>query len=138
MLFRSKKEQERRIAEQKYQQNLVEYQRELATYPARLAEWNQRNEIRKKRLADAHLQAKENTVVLKKQEDELQQRVKDREEEVEKANREIKSIRSKLQSFDSLLAQRKEGDRFKGIYRPSLFQSVDWSAEADRLLKELR
>ena len=43
-----------------------------------------------------------------------------------------------LRGIELAKEQRSDPGSFKGIYRPSLYRSIDWGAESDRLLKELR
>jgi hypothetical protein len=43
-----------------------------------------------------------------------------------------------LRGIEFAQEQRSNPGNFRGIYRPSLHQTIDWMAESERLLQELQ
>ncbi|MCE2811787.1 MAG: hypothetical protein LW850_15490 [Planctomycetaceae bacterium] len=118
-----------------------EYQKYLSdkqSYPIRLAEWARRNEARQQRLASELMEARTKLVGLESSDKEQTEKVRQLTATNAQKQQLFVEAQRHLQGVEFAQEHRRDPENFKGIYRPSLYRSIDWASESDRLLKELR
>lgn len=122
----------------RYRGQLAKYNADLQSYPFRFAQWSQRNEERKVRLANQIMVAKAKLVELQKEHAMQLDRVGALEKSHSLEICRHKDVKWRLRGLELSRAQRESPQGFESLYRPSLYQAIDWQAESDRLLKELQ
>lgn len=122
----------------RYRGQLAKYNADLQSYPFRFAQWSQRNEERKVRLANQIMVAKAKLVELQKEHAIQLDRVGALEKSHSLEICRHKDVKWRLRGLELSRAQRESPQGFESLYRPSLYQAIDWQAESDRLLKELQ
>ncbi|MFY8070221.1 MAG: hypothetical protein ACOVNQ_00980, partial [Pirellula sp.] len=108
------------------------------SYPIRLAEWARRNEARQQRLASELMEARTKLVGLESSDKEQTEKVRQLTATNAQKQQLFVEAQRHLQGVEFAQEHRRDPENFKGIYRPSLYRSIDWASESDRLLKELR
>ncbi len=121
-----------------YNRALNKYQAELQSYPFRLADWARRNEARQQRLASELMAAKVRLEALEVTDKEQAEIVRELTATHSQKQQDHADAQRHLRGIEFAKEQRSDPGSFKGIYRPSLYRSIDWGSESDRLLKELR
>lgn len=121
----------------KYRQEESEYLRDLQTFPARLADWQDRNAKRQQRLNADHAQSSAGIPPLQAAADaqrklfEPFEQAKSRSElESKKAEQDVRFIEASIQA--------KTSDNKRSIHRPSLFPVLDYASESERLISAMR
>lgn len=116
-----------------YRRKLQEFVQESKTYDARKQDWDQRNEKRRQRLDAEYQQIKARYVQMKAAEDAQQAAVKSLEQSKLEAANASRQSQMLYQSIDAALASKLDGVD-KSAHRPSLFDVIDFHAEAEKLL----
>jgi membrane protein involved in colicin uptake len=121
----------------KYRQEESEYLRDLQTFPARLADWQNRNAKRQQRLNAEHAQSSAEIPPLQAAADaqrkffEPFEQAKSRSElESKKAEQDVRFIEASIQA--------KTSNNKRSIHRPSLFPVLDYASESERLISAMR
>lgn len=120
-----------------YNRQYRDYVNESKTYPDRLRAWQDRNAKRHQRLAGEHQQANAHYVQMKAKEDAQQDVVKEHEKLKTQLDRELRQAKIVADSIDAALKTKLDGVD-KSAHRPSLFDVIDFTAEAERLLACVR
>jgi hypothetical protein len=128
----------------RYDKKVSEYEREYRiyiqesqTFSARLKEWEDRNAKRHQRLTAEYHQIKARYDQMKAAEDAQQAVVKSLEQTKLEADHALRQSRVLHQSIDVALNSKLDGVD-KSAHRPSLFDVIDFHAEAERLLACVR
>ncbi|MFN7731336.1 MAG: hypothetical protein ACK5OB_05510 [Pirellula sp.] len=120
-----------------YRRKYQEFVQESKTYEARKQEWVERNEKRRQRLDAEYQQIQARYVKMKADEDAQQAVVKSLEQSKLEANQELRQSQILHRSIDAALNSKLDGVD-KSAHRPSLFDVIDFHAEAERLLASVR
>lgn len=121
-----------------YNRKYQKYVSDMQSYPMRLAEWARRNEARQQRLAGELMEAKMKLVGLESSDKEQTEKVRQLTATNAQKQQLFAEAQRHLQGVEYVQEQRRDPENFKGIYRPSLYRTIDWPSESDRLLKEMQ
>jgi hypothetical protein len=118
-----------------YRQAYARFEAQLRTYPVRLAEWSQRNELRKQRLADEFAAANTRLGQLSQTERAQTQTVRELSDAEKLKQAEHDEQKLQIQGIGLAIESRTKS--VKRLHSPSLYPCIDWPSEAQRLLKSL-
>ncbi len=120
----------------KYREKESEYLSDLQTFPARLADWQDRNAKRQQRLHAEHAQSSADIPPLQAAADAqrklfepFEQAKSQSELESKKAVQEVRFIEASIQAKTSV--------NKRSIHRPSLFPVLDYASESERLISAM-
>jgi hypothetical protein len=111
---------------------------DLQSYPMRFSQWSSRNEARRQRLSKDLVEARTKLGGLEQFHKEQIETVRQLKASNAQEQQLFTEAQCHLRGIEFAQKQRSNPGDFRGIYRPSLHQTIDWMAESERLIQEFQ
>ena len=120
-----------------YQRDYRQFLADLQSYPMRFAQWSSRNEARRQRLSKELVEARTKLGGLEQSHKDQIETVRQLKASNAQEQQLFTEVQCHLRGIEFAQEQRSNPGKFRGIYRPSLYLTIDWLAESERLIQEL-